>query len=143
VRDLSNLLRPSALDDLGLAAALRALAGDVSERSRLPVTLAITGTHAIPADLEVVLYRVMQEALTNAVRHAGASQVRAQLEIGGAGVTLTVEDDGQGLSPGVHPNLGWLGMQERVTAVGGTLTVAGYHAPGVRVEARIPVAATS
>ncbi len=143
VRDLSNLLRPSTLDDLGLAAALRALAADVFERSHLPVTLAIRGTHAIPADLEVVIYRVMQEALTNAVRHARASAVRADLEIGPQSVTLTVEDNGQGLSAGARPNLGWLGMQERVTAAGGTLTVAGYHAPGVRVEARIPVAVTS
>ena len=143
VRDLSNLLRPSALDDLGLAAALRALAADVSERSRLPVALEISATALIPPDLEVVIYRVMQEALTNAVRHARASTVRARLDAGQELVVLTVEDDGQGLSPGAQPNLGWLGMQERVTAAGGTLTVAGYHAPGVRVEARIPVRANS
>jgi signal transduction histidine kinase len=143
VRDLSNLLRPSALDDLGLAAALRALAADVSERSRLPVALEMSGTHALPADVEVVIYRVMQEALTNAVRHACASMVRARLEVGDRSVILTVEDDGQGLSPGAHPSLGWLGMQERVTAAGGTLSVSGYDVPGVRVEARIPVEISS
>lgn len=139
VRDLSNLLRPSTLDDLGLAAALRALAADVTERSRLPVALEIAGAHPLPPDVEVVIYRVMQEALTNAVRHARASMVRARLEVGDHGVILTVEDDGQGLPPVAQPNLGWLGMQERVTAAGGTLSVSGYHAPGVRVEARIPV----
>jgi len=142
VRDLSNLLRPSALDDLGLAAALRALADDVTERSRLQVDLAITGTNVLPPETEVVIYRVMQEALTNTVRHARATWVHAHLEIGRDAV-LTVEDDGQGLSPGVSPNLGWLGMQERVTAAGGTLSITGHGGSGVRLRASIPVEAAS
>ena len=142
VRDLSNLLRPSALDDLGLAAALRALADDTSERSRLQIELAIDGATALPPDLEVVIYRVMQEALTNTVRHAGATRVRASLAVAQSSVVLTVEDDGRGLLPEVSPNLGWLGMQERVTAAGGTLTIAGHGAPGVRLTASIPLVAT-
>lgn len=143
VRDLSNLLRPSALDDLGLAAALRALAADVSERSRLQVDLEIDGHTALPPGVEVVLYRVMQEALTNAVRHARATRIRAYLGLGPSLVVLTVEDDGQGLAPDVRPSLGWLGMQERVTAAGGTLAIAGHAAPGVRVTASIPIEAPS
>jgi len=143
VRDLSNLLRPSALDDLGLAAALRALAADVSERSRLQIDLEIDGHTVLSPGVEVVLYRVMQEALTNAVRHAGATRVRAYLGLGPSLVVLTVEDDGQGLAPDVRPSLGWLGMQERVTAAGGTLAIAGHGAPGVRVTASIPVEAAS
>lgn len=142
VRDLSNLLRPSALDDLGLAAALRALADDTSARSRLPVELSINGAAALPPDVEVVLYRVMQEALTNTVRHARATRIRAALEIGAGAVVLTVEDDGCGLSPDVSPNLGWLGMQERVTAAGGTLSISGHGVPGVKLTAAIPLAAT-
>ncbi|HYB95190.1 MAG TPA: sensor histidine kinase [Vicinamibacterales bacterium] len=142
VRDLSNLLRPSALDDLGLSAALRALAADVSERSRIKVDLDIdTGGRTFPPEIEVVLYRVVQEALTNIVRHARATWVRARLASGGPEVLLTVEDDGQGLAPGVEPKLGWLGMQERVTAAGGTLTIAPASHSGVRVTARIPLAA--
>ena len=141
VRDLSNLLRPSALDDLGLAAALRALAADVSERSRLQVDLEIDGHAALPASVEVVIYRVMQEALTNAVRHARATRVRAYLGLGPRLVVLTVEDDGQGLAADVRPSLGWLGMQERVTAAGGTLAIVGHGAPGVRLTASIPVEA--
>ncbi len=70
VRDLSNLLRPSALDDLGLVPALRALAVDVSQRSRLQVDLEINWPPKVGPEAEVVIYRVMQEALTNAVRHA-------------------------------------------------------------------------
>ena len=142
VRDLSNLLRPSALDDLGLAAALRALADDTSARSRLLIELSINGATALPPDVEVVIYRVMQEALTNTVRHAGATRVRASLEAGPGEVVLTVEDDGRGLSPDVSPNLGWLGMQERVTAAGGTLSISGHGAPGVKLTASIPLAAT-
>jgi signal transduction histidine kinase len=144
VRDLSNLLRPSALDDLGLSAALRALAADVSERSRIKVDLDIeTGGRTFSPEVEVVLYRVVQEALTNIVRHAKATWVRAQLAMRGHDVWLTVEDDGQGLMPGTEPKLGLLGMQERVTAAGGTLTIAVAEPRGVRLTARIPVGAAS
>lgn len=144
VRDLSNLLRPSALDDLGLSAALRALAEDVSERSRIKVDLDIqTGGRTFSPEIEVVLYRVVQEALTNIVRHAKATWVHARLALQGREVFLTVEDDGQGLGAGVEPKLGLLGMQERVTAAGGTLTIAAAADRGVRLTARIPVEAAS
>ena len=144
VRDLSNLLRPSALDDLGLSAALRALAEDVSERSRIKVDLDIqTGGRTFPPEVEVVLYRVVQEALTNIVRHAKATWVHAQVGLRGREVFLTVEDDGQGMAPGVEPKLGLLGMQERVTAAGGTLTIAASADRGVLLTARIPVEAAS
>lgn len=141
VRDLSNLLRPSALDDLGLVPALRALAEDVAQRSRLHIDLDINCAQPISAEAEVVIYRVMQEALTNTVRHAGASLVRASLATHDRHVVLTVEDDGQGLSPEVSPNLGWLGMQERVSAAGGTLSIGGNGDRGVKVTASIPVEA--
>jgi signal transduction histidine kinase len=142
VRDLSNLLRPSALDDLGLPAALRALAQDVAQRSRIRVELDLEcDGRRFPPDVEVVLYRVVQEALTNVVRHAEATWVRARLAGGDGGVQLTIEDDGHGLGPESAPHLGWLGMQERVTAVGGTLAIAPAEPSGVRVTARIPVEA--
>jgi signal transduction histidine kinase len=144
VRDLSNLLRPSALDDLGLTAALRALAADVSEHSRIKVDLNIdTGGRTFSPEIEVVLYRVVQEALTNIVRHAKATWVRARVALNGRDVLLTVEDDGQGIAPGSEPKLGLLGMQERVIAAGGTLTIAAAEDKGVRLTARIPVEAAS
>jgi signal transduction histidine kinase len=144
VRDLSNLLRPSALDDLGLSAALRALAADVAERSRIKVDLDIaTGGRSFPPEIEVVLYRVVQEAFTNIVRHAQATWVRAQVALNGREVLLTVEDDGQGLAPGSEPRLGLLGMQERVSAAGGTLTIGAAADRGVRLTARIPVEVSS
>ena len=143
VRDLSNLLRPSALDDLGLVPALRALADDVSQRSRLRVDLDLNYANPIAPETEVVIYRVMQEALTNTVRHAGATWVRASLATRDHHIVLTVEDDGRGLSPDVSPNLGWLGMQERVTAAGGTLSIGGNGDRGVRLTASIPVETAS
>ncbi len=143
VRDLGNLLRPSALDDLGLVPALRALADDVSQRSRLRVDLDLNYANPIAPETEVVIYRVMQEALTNTVRHAGATWVRASLATHDHHIVLTVEDDGRGLSLDVRPNLGWLGMQERVTAAGGTLSIGGNGDHGVRLTASIPVEAAS
>lgn len=140
VRDLSNLLRPSALDDLGLSAALRALASDVADRSRITVDLDIqTGARQFTPEVEVVVYRVVQEALTNIIRHAKATWVRARLACPGPEILLTVEDNGQGIGAGSEPRLGWLGMQERVTAAGGTLTIGPGESAGVRVSARIPV----
>lgn len=144
VRDLSNLLRPSALDDLGLVPALRALAADVSQRSRLQVDLEINCAERIGPEAEVVIYRVMQEALTNAVRHASATSVRASVATHHSDIVLTVEDDGRGLSPDAGANLGWLGMQERVTAAGGTLSIGGGEGDrGVKLIASIPVGAAS
>lgn len=144
VRDLSNLLRPSALDDLGLVPALRALAADVSQRSRLRVDLEITCAQPIAPETEVVIYRVMQEALTNAVRHARATWVRASVATRDSDIVVTVEDDGRGLSPDASANLGWLGMQERVTAAGGTLSIGcGHGERGVKLTASIPVGAAS
>ena len=143
VRDLSNLLRPSALDDLGLLAALRALAADVADRSRLNVHLELNCDRQLPPEIEVVIYRVVQEALTNVVRHAHATWVRARLSTQGPNLRLTIEDDGRGLQPDAGANLGFLGMQERVTAAGGTLTIGASQSNGVRLEALIPVGAVS
>jgi len=143
VRDLSNLLRPSVLDDLGLGAALKALADDFSARTRIQATLDLDGAaHRLAPDLEVVIYRVVQEALTNVARHAQATRASVQLAVDDRRATLTVEDDGRGVAPsagldeGAH--LGWLGMRERVTAVGGTLKFDTATLGGLRVEARIP-----
>ncbi|HSK10237.1 MAG TPA: ATP-binding protein [Vicinamibacterales bacterium] len=139
VRDLSNLLRPSVLDDLGLVAALRALAADFSERTQIQVSLDLeAGGRRLTPEVEVVVYRVVQEALTNVARHAEASAVEVRLDAGDREVRLTVEDDGQGVPDNVSPHLGWLGMQERVTAVGGTLAMAPGSSRGWRLEALIP-----
>jgi signal transduction histidine kinase len=143
VRDLSNLLRPSVLDDLGLLPALRAMAEDFTRRTHIAVALALgEGLRGFTPEQEVVIYRVVQEALTNVARHAGAREVRVGLQPGDRQLRLTIEDDGRGAAGEPTPQLGLLGMRERVTALGGTLAIAASPAQGFRLEALIPTGAT-
>ena len=143
VRDLSNLLRPSVLDDLGLLPALRALVEDFSRRTRIEVSLSTgEGLRGFTPEQEVVIYRVVQEALTNVARHAEARTVRVGLVAEEGRWRLTVEDDGRGLAGQPTPHLGLLGMRERVTAVGGTLAIISSPELGFRLEALIPSGAT-
>lgn len=139
VRDLSNLLRPSALDDLGLVAALRALVDDVSAHARIAVTLNVEGANRpLSPDVEVAIYRVVQEALTNIARHAHASEARVRVVSDDNSVNLIIEDNGRGIAEGAGPRLGFLGMRERVTALGGRLVIGPAPIGGVRLDARIP-----
>ena len=143
VRDISNLLRPATLDNLGLLPALSALTEDFARRTRIEVRFEGPDVApALPPDAQVAIYRVLQEALTNVARHARARRVSARLEPGPGGVILTVQDDGVGLGGPLIPNLGLLGMSERVGALGGTLRVTSAGGAGVRVEACIPVNST-
>jgi signal transduction histidine kinase len=143
VRDLSNLLRPTELD-LGLAPALQALADDFSGRTRIQIAL----SHAqplppLPDELQVAIYRIVQEALTNVARHAGAGRVAVELDVADGQVRLSVEDDGHGVTGEPTPHLGLLGIRERVTTLGGTLRIGAGRGRGFRVEALIPVEAAA
>jgi signal transduction histidine kinase len=143
VRDLSNLIRPSVLDDLGLLPALRSLADDFSERTGIAVHVdAEESASAIPPELQVVVYRVAQEALTNVARHARAGSARVTLRSSGASLRLDIEDDGVGVNGPLRPNLGLLGMRERVAGAGGTLSLGGAAEGGFRVEAELPLGST-
>ena len=140
VRDISNLLRPAALDNLGLLPALSALTDDFARRTRIEARFEGPDlAPGLPPDAQVAIYRVLQEALTNVARHARARRVTARLAPERGRVLLTVEDDGVGLCGPLVPNLGLLGMSERVGALGGTLRVTSAGGAGVRVEACIPV----
>jgi signal transduction histidine kinase len=140
VRDLSNLLRPAALDDLGLLDSLRALVDDFSSRTRIQVALDLEGaTRRLPPDVEVVIYRVVQEALTNVARHARATDVDVRLTIDQREARIIVEDNGHGIAPDASPHVGWLGMRERVTALGGQLAIGAARGHGVRLDAHIPL----
>jgi signal transduction histidine kinase len=142
VRDLSNLLRPSVLDDLGLAPALRVLAEDFAARTRIAVHLDLEGAgRRLAPEVEVVLYRVVQEALTNVAKHAGAAQARVRVASDERAVELAIEDDGRGAADDARPHMGWLGMRERVAALGGRLTIGPGQDGGVRVHADIPIGA--
>jgi signal transduction histidine kinase len=140
LRDLSNLLRPSVLDQLGLVPALRGLVDDFGQRTGIEARLGTRGTLVgLPSDLEVVLYRVVQEALTNVARHAQASAVEVRLEVDGGRVCLAVEDNGRGLAGAPVPHLGMLGMHERVNELGGSLEFAAAPAGGVHLGVVIPL----
>jgi signal transduction histidine kinase len=144
VRELSQLLRPSVLDDLGLLPALRGMAEDFTRRTRIEVRLLLgEGLRGFSPEQEVVVYRVVQEALTNVARHAEARQASVVLTAEGGALRLSIEDDGRGVAGEPRPQMGLLGMRERVTALGGTLSVTASPALGFRVEAFIPMGVTA
>ncbi len=139
IRDVSELLRPRALDDLGLAPALRAHVEDFSRRTRIEVSLELDESTGWPPEVALTLYRVAQEALTNVARHSGARHAWVRLARRRDEGRLVVEDDGRGMLGGLEPNLGLLGMRERVGAAGGTLKLETAGAGGLRVEALVPL----
>jgi len=144
VRRLAVELRPSALDDFGLVAALERLAATFAERSGIPAAVESTlSERRLPPELETVLYRLVQEALTNVVKHAGAERVSILVTHGDGGVRAVVEDDGRGFSPGdVRVDaLGLVGMRERLALLGGTLAVESEPGAGTAVVAYIPLTA--
>ncbi len=136
-------LRPEALDDLGLPSALTALGAAVARDAGLEVRRSIApDLPALAEEAELVVYRVAQEALTNAARHAGAAHVWLTLPRDGGGVVLTVEDDGRGLAGADEGGGGGVrGMRERALLVHGRLDLADGPRGGVRVRLAIPAAA--
>jgi len=147
-RDVDHLvwqLRPTALDDLGLRAALTTYVQDWSTRVSIPVELHLSGLldQRLPRDAETTLYRIAQEALTNVARHSRASRVAVMLEQQGDVVLLTVEDNGVGFEPdesGTANGFGLLGMHERAALVGATLQIEATHGGGTTVLLRLPTA---
>jgi two-component system NarL family sensor kinase len=143
LRNLSHDLRPVVLDTLGLPAALRELAGHASSNG-LSVEVAVEPPHfpALPEDVAIALYRVAQAAMTNVVRHAGASHARLSLERPDGAVRLSVGDDGRGFDPGTidaSSGLGLVGMRERAAWLGGNFDIQAVPGGGCRVEVRIPI----
>ncbi|MFN4231419.1 sensor histidine kinase [Thermus sp.] len=139
VRHLSRSLRPSALDTLGLEAALKRMAEEFQERTGIQVNLLCRLRGRLPETHETALYRVVQEALTNVARHAQARQVSVVLQQEGDGISLVVEDDGQGFPPQVQPGLGILGMRERIELLGGRFQMESLPGLGTTLYARIPL----
>jgi two-component system sensor histidine kinase UhpB len=138
VRTIARQLRPEALDDLGLASALTALANAFGDRAGLRVERRIDpNLPRLDPDVELVELRVAQESLTNVARHAGTSRVDLRLEPGGRGVCLRVRDYGRGLN-GAQPGSGVRGMRERALLVGGELSVASQAGGGVEVRLDVP-----
>jgi two-component system, NarL family, sensor histidine kinase UhpB len=131
-------LRPGVLDDLGLRSALTSLAGGLSERTGLSIQRHFDGPlPSLAPDAELVVYRVAQEALTNAVRHSSASRVDLYLERAGEGVRLRVADDGCGLDADEQPGGGLRGMRERALMVGADLHIGKADGGGVEVSLEV------
>ena len=141
VRSVARTLRPHVLEDLGLRSALAALTQDLFAATDTHVRRGIMpGLPPLPDDVELVLFRVAQEALTNVARHAEASTVDVSLGIVGTDIELSVADDGRGIR-GRPEGTGVRGMRERATLVGGDLTVSGRDGHGTQVRLRVPVLA--
>lgn len=140
IRSLSRRLRPSELDDLGLLPALRSLVDDFRRRARIHARFQAPASLECSEEVEVVLYRVVQEALTNVARHAGAQQVEVSLRREDDRIVLAIHDDGVGASPRPAPHLGLLGIRERVAGVSGSLEIFTEPGKGFRLQAAIPVA---
>jgi signal transduction histidine kinase len=141
VRDLALLLRPSMLDDLGLIPALNWHARETGKRTgRNIVVNADDEIDSLPDDHRTCIYRLVQEAVNNAVRHASARTVEVAVRKEREKVTVTVQDDGAGFDPRFTRGLGLLGMEERVRRLGGRLKIASEPGRGTLVQAMLPVA---
>lgn len=149
VRKLALELRPSVLDDLGLVAALRQYVRTVEERSGLATQLTVVGwdddAHPrLSPEVETALFRIAQEALTNAIRHARAENVQVRLRLVDASVTLEVRDDGLGVSAAAvnassGEHLGMFGMRERARLLGGEFQASPVSPRGTLVRVSLPL----
>jgi signal transduction histidine kinase len=140
VRNMALLLRPSMLDDLGLVPALRWQAKEVARRTGMKVTVTAEGvSDDLPDEWRTCVYRIVQEALQNASRHAGAKHARVTVEQGPDEIRVSIQDDGVGFDPGQEKGMGILGMEERVRALGGSLQVQAQPGAGTVVSALLPL----
>jgi two-component system sensor histidine kinase UhpB len=141
IRRIARELRPEALDELGLQSAVRALCITVAAHEGLSVRRHLDVRDlALTPEVELAVYRVAQESLTNVMRHANASEVVVLLERTGGGLRLIVRDNGGGLADGsAAGGSGIIGMRERALHVGGRLTVASVPEGGTEVRLDVPV----
>jgi two-component system sensor histidine kinase UhpB len=142
-------LRPPALDVLGLAPAIESYARSLAEAADLELDLRSDLVDGVlTPDVELILYRILQEALSNVVRHSGASAVRIRLARRGTDVELVIEDDGAGFDVGAELSdrsrgLGLFGMQERAAYIGGTVSIVSTPGRGTTVAVTVPIAEAS
>lgn len=145
VRRFARGLYPPALNDVGLVAAVQSYADTLSERGGPRITVVAGEIRGLLApERELTLYRVLQEAISNAVRHAAARNVEVRIAPDRDAVAASVDDDGRGFDPAeaeaAHPCLGLYGMRERALYAGGEASVESAPGAGTRVTVRLPVA---
>ena len=146
IRNVTNDLRPSLLDDLGLLPALRSLVADFSERSGIPAGLAVPA--ALPPlsrEAELALFRALQEALSNVLRHADARSVDIGISVNPEGVLLQVSDDGRGLPAGARRPAragagiwAWRGCGSGSRRLAAPYVSAAGTGPGAQLEVLVP-----
>ena len=146
VRRVIRALRPIYLEDLGLLPALEMLTRDVSQGGLLATFSTLGTVIRLPPEREIVVYRVAQEALSNAVRHAAATAVQVITEFSRDEFTLRVADNGQGFVPperigelAASGHYGLIGMQERAQLIGGQLSLQSAPNHGTTLELRLPL----
>jgi len=151
LHEVSLRLRPTALDDIGLEAAVRALVEEWARRTGVSLEFTATVDTRFPAEVETALYRVVQEALTNVAKHAAASRGSVVLGRRDSEAVAVIEDDGTGFDPqtvlvptlGRRGGLGLAGMRERVGLLGGSVEIESEPGRGTTVIARIPLVSAS
>ncbi len=146
IRAIAKGLRPSTLDDLGLVASLEQLLLEVERRGQLRTSLGVTGSERrLPAAVELALFRIAQEALSNVERHSAAQAVAVGLDFEGGGIRLLVKDDGIGFDVAGHReaaqtagSLGIAGMAERANLIGAHLRVRSRPGAGTSIDVQVP-----
>jgi signal transduction histidine kinase len=146
VRDMSQLLHPSMLDDFGLPETLQTYLRGFSKRSGIRAQITTERMEErLPADVEVGLYRIVQEALTNVLKHANATSCTVRVVRRDDHVHLTVDDDGRGIERAVDPagparrGLGIIGMRERAASLAGTFSIQNRPEGGTHISVRLPL----
>lgn len=141
IRNIARDLRPPVLDALGLKAAMQTYCTEFTRRTHLPVIFESESLPQLPDAYIITLYRTLQEALTNVVKHAQASQVWVDLGVEEDRVTLTVQDNGVGFGEGEpHSNgIGLAGLRERITIAGGNFTITSAPKSGTILTAQFPL----
>ena len=145
-RRIAHNLRPSDLDELGLAAACRNFCKEIQARTNLTVKYIIAPLgRRLPPAVELNLFRIVQEALTNVEKHAQARTIRLRLSFQGDSVVLKIQDDGRGFAPqrfktgkGKRRGIGLTNMRERALSSGGTCEVLSMPKKGTTISVRIP-----
>ncbi len=145
LRRYSHELRPTILDDLGWIPAIRFLADRVSERASLAIDIQAADSGRLPSEMETTLYRIAQEALNNIAKHAKAKNVWIRAWQENQVLRCSIRDDGEGFNAGNtqeaagRKGLGLVAMQERASAIGGTLRIESYSGQGTELSLRLPL----
>ncbi len=143
VRNTSHELHPSVLDHAGLAATLQRHCADLEANHHVKVMFSANDVDALKPEVALCLFRVAQEALTNALRHANATMIRVELRATNEMVDLSIQDDGMGFTPASGSGLGLRSIDERVRLVGGTVQLESRPGQGTSLLVRVPIEGAS